>query len=303
MNPGGSESPLPAQPGILNTSTRRGVILFNAGRKMLCRAAVCLHTLRRHWDGPVALLLDTESVEAWDCLQIGKLCGEYAASPVQVKFQTDEGKHRAYLNKCLLHKHTPFDVSLLIDLDCIVQGDVTPMLDAAEQDEFALCQFHDWEVKGMIRKRAAFWETILPADMMAAAYNYPAAINTGIYAFRRDSQLMHDWWGYAMQGRESWIPDETCCQAMVASYPHRLMSPRFNTSCRYGDIEKAVIIHFHGRKHCRFHDGSVQFQYNSQMWYREFEQIRELPFVKSYILNDRMLRKYLPIWDAVKERA
>lgn len=279
----------------------RGVILFNAGRKLLVRAAVCLSTLRRHWTGPVTLLVDRNELRTDDSPHIRAMCRHWAVDFSPVKFETGEGRNRAFLNKCLLHTVTPYSVSLLIDLDCVAQGDISPMFAAAERAEFAVCRFADWTVRGKIAKRIANWNGILPASVMSAAAEYPAAINTGVFAFRRDAQLMRYWWDYAVRGRESWIPDETCCQAMLAAYPHELMSARFNASCRYGkELDSAAIIHYHGSKHCRFRENTDEFLFDAARWYEAFEEIRHLPFVERFIFSDRQLRKNLPTWDAIR---
>jgi hypothetical protein len=283
----------------------RGVILFNAGGKMIVRLAVTLMTLRRHYVGPVCIVVDEASTKDPFVRDIEAIAERWGAEVKLTGFKTLAGKHRTLLNKCLLHHKTPFDVSLLIDIDCAVYGDVEPMLDAAEAHEFSVAQFHNWKVRGKVKKRVGNWRDILPAEMMDAAYKYPAAINTGVYGFRKDAELLIDWWNFAVRNRGAWIPDETCCQAMIASYPHKLMPAKYNTSCRYGDVESAVIIHFHGDKHCRFRVGpdrkpTREYRFNSQLWWPLFESIRDWPVVQNNIRGDRMLRKYLATWDEVK---
>ena len=44
----------------------RGVILFNSGEKCICRAIVCLYTLRKHYDGPVTFYLEPPYPDAFD---------------------------------------------------------------------------------------------------------------------------------------------------------------------------------------------------------------------------------------------
>ena len=90
--------------------------------------------------------------------------------------------------------------------------------------------------------------------------------------------------------------------AMLGTYEYEMLPAKFNVSCKYGKpehLEDCRILHFHGRKHCRFND-LCEPLYNCIRWYKEFEQIREEDCVKPYIGKDRQLKHHLPTWDKVK---
>lgn len=281
----------------------RGVILYNYGTKMVARLLVVADSLREHWDGEVAII--TSGPANGD--EAGQAVAEdYGFEFLRVGFRTTPGKNVALLNKTLLHEVTPFDTSVLIDIDCLVRGDVTPIFEAAERAEFAIPQFADWLVKGKIRKRVARWEGILPPWMMDNAYKYPAAINCGVYGFTRRSRIMADWYNWAVQNRESWIPDETCVQAMLGSYSHELLPEKYNCSCRYGDVPNAVIIHYHGRKHCRFVPDendrpTTEFRHHSELWWAYFQKLRRHRVMRKWWKSDRMLRKFVDTWDKARK--
>ena len=281
-----------------------GVLIYNKGHKMVVRVAVCLHTLNKHYDGPVTVLADGADA----CEALAPICKRFGAQMVEPDFpRVLTGKNGILLNKCQLHLVTPYDVSLLIDADCTVHGDVTPMIEAAAKAEFSVAQFTDWEIKKKMLKRVMRWEGKVSDAMLSRAIAYPAAINTGVYGFTRDSLLMRDWFDIAAKGKEDiFIPDEGAAQVMLPSYHHKLMPPVFNVSCRYGKPEHfadARVTHWHGRKHCRFEDDNKTHKYNSYIWYKEFEEIRERREVKKWIRKDKQLRHYLPTWDAVKGNA
>ena len=228
------------------------------------------------------------------------------------------GHARALLCKTQLHLHTPYDTSILLDADTVTLGDITPIFEAAESSGFAVAQFSDWKTTGRIRKRIEEWRPIVGDKWTDEALAYGPAINTGVYGFRRDSKLMADWYEIAVKNRAGFIPDETCCQVMLPRYPHVIMPARFNVSCRYGTLTDAVVVHMHGRKHCRMTDPDSavlqtgkrrfarvvwrpQFLNNSDIWLREFEEIRHRDEVQAVIKHDRQLRQNLPRWDRREE--
>jgi len=288
----------------------RGVVLYNAGQKMLVRLAVTLTTLRRHWDGPVTVVAEPDDGKP-GCEVIASALGADLLVP-KWKTATPPGDNWVLLNKCLLHEVAPYDLTCLIDADCTVHGRIDPIFDGAEDYQFCVCRFSDWQVKGKIAKRVQRWRGIVPDAMLERALRYEAAINTGVYAFDRYSALMGDWHKFALQGRGTYIPDETCCQVMLASYPHQLEAQRFNVSCKYGlasHFQSKVIVHYHGRKHCRIepNDGknkrtkhhltaSWNFLNASELWWPEFHKLRHKPYVEPYVKADRQLRHYLPRW-------
>lgn len=287
-------------------------MLYNAGQKMLVRLAVTLATLRRHFDGNVTIISEpTEDDGTEGCRAIAKALGADVLIP-KWRTKVPPGSNWVLLNKCLLHEVTPYDVTCLIDADCTVHGRIQPMFDGAEDYQFSVARFSNWLVRGKIAKRVERWRNIVPDGMLSRALGYEAAINTGVYAFTRHSALMDDWYTFALQGRETYIPDETCCQVMLASYPHQLEAQAFNVSCKYGlasHFKSAVIVHYHGRKHCRIepNDGtntrtkhhltkSWNFLNASELWFPEFQKIRHKPWVEPWIKKDRQLRHYLPRW-------
>jgi hypothetical protein len=260
-----------------------GVIYYNSGRKMIVRLAVSLHSLRKVYQGPVTLLIDGEGKE--DCIKIAR---EYNCDAKEAGYTYDV-KNCVYLNACKSGQATPYDLTVWIDSDTVILKSFDELFDYAEQHEFAISQFSTWRTEsGQIRRRITAWKNIYP-DLMEKAISFGPAINCGVFSFRKDSALMRDWYDLALPGYKTFIPDEVCCQIMLHKYPHIILSPEFNTSCKYGKIdENTMIIHFHGRKHCRISKGVCE--HNSGIWYKEFEEVRDNPVVKSNINNDRMLR-------------
>ena len=271
-----------------------GVIYYNRGPKMLVRLAVSLSSLRKHYQGPVTILSHGGSEHA--------VCQQYAArwgAGVSHIEYPDDGKKQTYLNATLSHLHTPYDPTIWLDSDTLVRGDFADDLwAAANENEFAVAQISSWTTyKGKIASRIRAWTPVYP-DWIQAAIDFGPAINCGVFAFRRDSKLMRDWYGLAETGRGlSMIPDETCCQLILPRYPHKIMDQKYNVSCKHSKPfdPDARIIHYHGRKHCRINEG--QYLNGCQLWYEQFTEVRYLPEVKKYIEADRQLRINLGRWD------
>ena len=210
-----------------------------------------------------------------------------------------DGKNRTYITATLAHKYTPFNKTIWLDSDTIVCGGLNQLYSFTFNEQFKIAQFADWETKGKIKKRIESFRGCIDDRLIKNALEYKAAINCGLFAFEQNSEIMNDWYDLAIKGRENFIPDEVACQIMLGSYKHHLLPNIYNVSCKYGDVynDKNLTIHYHGRKHCRF-DEQNNFRCGSDLWYKEFEEVRD--FCKPWIRKDRMLRKYIKIWDKVK---
>lgn len=285
-----------------------GVVYYNRASKMLCRLAVSAHTLRKHYAGPVTLLSQGDPSHG-PCRQIADRFGldfkkvEYAETP--------DRKGATYINATLCYKHVGYDATIWMDSDTIVCGDITPLHALALKHDFVATQIAEWNSKkgSRIGKRIEHWRGLLPDEWLEASYAMNWGVNCGVFAFKRGSVFMRDWWAFAVKGLHTRIPDEVCCQIMLPVYPHAKAPNIFNVSCKYGmaaHYADARIVHFHGNKHCRFRRDrktkaiTREHSNRSALWYPQFEEIREWPLVQKYIRSDRMLRKYLPIWDEVK---
>jgi len=278
----------------------RGVIVYNAGVKMIVRLATMAHSLRKHYDGPLSFILQGKKCQK-PCKAIARRVGAEIIQAGDVYAKTDKrngGKKNAvYVNACLCHTATPYDTTVWLDSDTTVHGDFSYLFEAAERHEFAVAHFADWRTdRGQIRNRLEAWRKIEP-ELVDDAIAFGPAINCGVFAFS-DSELMDHWHAVAERGQDTFIPDEVACQLMLPQYPHEIVSPIFNVSCKYAlptHFEDARIIHFHGRKHCRMHKGKPV--HHSAIWYDAFEDVRRWPVVQDYICEDKQLPKYIEEYD------
>jgi len=266
-----------------------GLIYYNVGKGALVRLAVSLSTCVNHYPKEkITILSDYGGYD--ECKKIAKHFG------VNIKIIDLEKLNRKeiLLNKCLAHTYTPYENTIFIDSDTIVLKSFDELHDAADKNEFVVTQFSDWtNQRSVIKKRILEFREIFP-DMMDEALEPRASINVGVYAFKKDSELMKHWFDYAKHGTDMFIPDEQSCHLLLPKYKNSIVSNDYNTSCKYDKVtKKTKILHFHGRKHCRL-DKDGKYIFNSDKWYAEFDKIKELDFIKDNIEFDRQLRKYLP---------
>jgi hypothetical protein len=217
--------------------------------------------------------------------ECGKIAAHFKTDFKEIDFKA-RNRNGILFNKTLLHEFTPYKITAYLDADTLIVKDFHRLLDAAEENEFVATQFSDWTPKtSIIEKRIKEWENITSIDK---ALEYPKAINTGVFSFRKDSALMMNWYDMAVKGEKFFIPDEISCQIMLSSYKHLVMDTSYNTSCKFGSIgRRTKIIHYHGNKHCRIENEAYLF--HSDLWYKEFDSIKHLDFVNDNIKFDKKL--------------
>lgn len=266
-----------------------GILYFNTGRACLIRLIVSLYTLRKYYQGPIALIYTRQVEPEYSIIQktfnTQLICGKEAS----------EGKNRVLLEKCLLNHSTPFDISIFLDADTLIFDDPSELFDLADKNQFVTTQFSNWLVRGVIAKRVLAWKDIYPCQVEKIINKQGVALNTGVFAFDRKSEFFEDWYNLAIKGRTTYIPDEISCQLFVQEYPHLIVDGQYNVSCKYPNPSGILkIMHFHGKKHCRFGEDSVPIN-NSEIWLNSFKecylnkisQIQELNWQE-----DKMIRKY-----------
>jgi uncharacterized radical SAM superfamily Fe-S cluster-containing enzyme len=276
------------------TKKSRGIVYYNYGRGALVRLAVSLHSLRGCYKGPVTVLCDKES-EAF-CIE---LCAPEGVDAKVIPIQ-NSSENTILLNKCLLHQHTPYDQTLYIDADTLVIRDPSEAFGYLDHADFAVTQFADWQATDpKISKRIENWKQFDPA-LFNGLTMCKEAINTGIFVFNRDSALMRDWYALAVKGQGSFIPDEICCNIILKKYGGAVLPARFGLSCKHDRLKgDTVIIHYHGRKHCRYQDGVPINQ--ADLWYIGLDAVYGKPEVQKHVEFDHQLSKNIKHWLAPRQ--
>lgn len=275
-----------------------GVIYFNQGTKCILRIAVSLHSLRKHYDGPVAII--SSGQESHNILK--QLAIDDDTQIIEADYSNrpkinDDKKNNVLLKKAAINDHTPFDISVFLDADTLVRGDVSELFELAKQHDFVVPRFTNWSTakRGIVR-RIEGWKHIYP-KLMKSALEFGPAINCGVFAFKKNTEFVQKWSDLVEPGRDNFIPDETGMQVVIHQFRHFVCDQKFNVSCKYSDPyhKDTRVIHYHGRKHCRLNDSSLII-YGGDLWVQEYEEVIKddyLEINKIAGLNDRMLKKYL----------
>ncbi|MFW6247185.1 MAG: hypothetical protein ACOC22_03385 [bacterium] len=265
----------------------RGLVYYNVDRGAIVRMAVSLSTCIKHYNNKnIVILSDEKGYD--DCKKIA----DYFDVKIKLIETEKLDRKEVLLNKCLMHKYTPFKNTIMIDSDTIVLDKFDELHDLADINEFVVPQFSNWTTeKRTIKKRILQWQDIFP-DMIEDALKPSPSVNTGVYAFKKDSELMNVWFDVAKHGTHMFIPDEQSCHLLLPKYKNAIVPSKYNCSCKYDIVkEDTKIIHYHGKKHCRIDKENGNFLFNSDKWYKEFEKIKDLDFIKDNIQFDSQLRK------------
>ena len=279
------------------TVQNKGVIYFNSGVKCLVRLIVSIHSLRQHYDGPITVISTGERSNKF-FRELLKGANPFDINVVEAEFpEIPCGKNTPLLQKSSINRFTPYSLSIFLDSDTIICGDIRELWDLAAQHEIVVPQFADWTTsKQTIQKRIKNWRAVHP-ELIKSALNFGPAINCGVFAFKKDTQFITEWTSQIVLGQDCFIPDETGMQVILHQYPHFIADQKFNVSCKYSDPRAADtrVIHYHGRKHCRL-DSNGKLLYNADIWVDHFNKVCEqnLFDIKSWLPNhDRTLRRYL----------
>lgn len=273
---------------IISAGTQvAGVIYYNTGTKCLARLAVSIRSLKKHYSGPIAIISDGPE-SSRECEFIAKVLG---VDCVHTTISVDLGPQETFLKKTLLHRYTPYDISLYLDSDTLVRRDPKVLLAFAAKHDFVATNFANWVSTGnTMRSRIMAWQPHYPNDI-AEAINFGPALNAGVYAFKKSSEFMADWYNLTLPGRHIFLPEETSMQVHLRKYKHFVAPQEFNCSCKHSKPEapNVAIIHYHRNKHCR-----QGLPFSARLWVDEYDSmIEEYPQLGDLARHDRTLRSFL----------
>ena len=233
----------------------RGVVYFSLNTKHLLRLCVSLNSLRKHYNGNVAIL--NGGGDNGVCDRIGRALGADVLS-IPIK---QRRRNTAYCTKPTLYRFAPYQSVLLIDADTTIAGDITPLLDLAEKG-LVVTRFSTWVTVGkLISGRILKWrgvkcdgidvERLIDKSLEAPL----AAINTGAICWDKTYSLdfLRDWERLTNAGAHCPFTDELSCQILIRQHQHTLVDCRYNFSPIHAQANgfKPVIYHNHGSKHLR----------------------------------------------------
>lgn len=246
-----------------------GVLLFNHGTAHCARLVVAIHSLRKHYGGPVTILDTGRSGGIVEKIAADKRLEVEAR---QIPF-VERRRNSCYCMKASLWRDSPYDATLFLDADTLVARSIEPLIEIVCSElspGFVATRFSDWLTTGeMIRGRIEKWHGVKveadgdekPIDVrelirLSLESPWPA-INTGVIGWRDDARkTLRAWERITHAGWRCPFTDELAAQLLVRKWPYVLVADRFNCSPIYGrDKDSAVIWHAHGRKALTRPDG------------------------------------------------
>jgi len=224
-----------------------GVVYFNTGLRCLVRLCVSVYSLRRVYDGPVAILAQG-GLPRW----VRKML--IHSMKVNVISVESESGVSARTMKTSLWRYSPFDLSLFLDADTVILKDPSPLFELVDRHEFVITQFSSWRTSGSrIARRIHSWGKVLDVETLQKALSFGPAVNTGVFGWRKDARINQRW---EQMARLGWsknctrrMIDELACQVILPDVPHQVVDDRWNWSVSYGVGSDPAIIHYHGNKH------------------------------------------------------
>ena len=279
-----------------NSRKTKGILYYNRGNKCLIRLVVSLFSLRKHWDGEITVVQDGP---------VGTILKEALTKNFRVSFiESRDSDVATLVRKIQISMLTPYNLTVYLDSDTIVVKPFDELFEEASKHDFVFVRFADWRSDGRVMsKRIRAYEKKWP-DYVKKAVSYGPAINTGVYAYRKDSPLFGEWFDVAQWGSKQgfWIPDEIAAQILAPQFNCKVMPGGYNASCRYHPENEPVIIsHYHGRKHV--------CSKLAHYWLDAFEEcvLNDICGIRSLCREDcqgdRRLRKFLAGKYENKERA
>ncbi len=227
----------------------RGVLFFHVGSRYAVPLIVAIATLRKFYDGPVAVLSD--SGIGWQTsLQISS---DRRLGPITTAWRLDieerllEQPGWLYVFKTRLPSLSPFEETLILDSDIVVTGPIDELW-PQPGEAAVLTKRNGGRHQGLkARLRCQKWAHVDAARAARArdrTYPYPP-VNTGVMAFGRDSGAFCAEWRRLAEANPIHSCDEQSAQLAYPDYPVRMVDYRFNASLIH-DRELADVRIWHG---------------------------------------------------------
>jgi len=233
----------------------QGITFFNFGGGCMVRLLVSLHSLRDHYKGPITLQLAKD-----DQFNIKALPDLEPLADIQwFDLERLARRNLKSVIKPMLFKLSPYDSTLMLDGDLLVQRNPQPLLDGIDQKGFLVTRFSTWNCDGgRMRGRVIRCQEFLDKDYVEnclfSKLRKVAAINIGVMGWKKGhDKVLADWEKMTMNLAGQHIADEVACQVVYPRHQYFLADETWNSSCIYGaqPAPQAAILHFHGNKHTR----------------------------------------------------
>lgn len=265
-----------------------GVITMYVGGRYGVRCAVALHSLRKHYSGPISMFVSPVESPLAD-----KLCAAANVTPIVIAERRPQQRtrRRFWCNwlKAQCIPKTPYRRTMWIDMDTVTRAPIDPFAQHLDDVSIVATQFlnlttHSAKMGGRILEARGL-DPELDAAVNAQTKESHPTINTGVFAFDDSPyarSFMTDvarWCSLSFQALKitSGV-DEIMFQLMCSARPGvRVISgSRWNNSpwWQRPDSGNAAIVHYHGTVGLCAGIGSPWVRELRSAWDANFANIR-----------------------------
>lgn len=241
-----------------------GVTYLLLGTSCLPRMLVSIHSLRKHYAGPVCIVhgADLASLRA-----VNYLSDYPELLFVECAVKEDSfDRNAAYRIKPSLFRYSPFTRTVFLDADTLVVNSIDELF--PREKELVVTSFSDWTTQSpkMVTRLSYMRE---PPEVVNTQYRQTLpAINTGVYGFYKRDPILLQIESLARRNPQAPMVDELSMQILFnQAQSFRLVDDRYNLSPLHGcNTMQPHVWHFHGFKH---------IDYGKETWLPVFHEVWE----------------------------
>jgi hypothetical protein len=241
--------------------TGRGCVYFNFGSVCTLKLVVSIHSLRKHYDGPITVFLAPDKYSDALKLDIEKLGGSVT---LLENLTASFDRHRIFLN-------SPYETTLSLDSDIIFLGPIDPLWEPLEQEGVLVTRFFapPYGVDGtanahcdpsrveLLKNVEGIVDPAAFERALSRMCDNRIDINIGVFGISRPrgDKFLNDWAQRMEMGRGKSILllDEMLVVAMINDYPHFLAGEIWNCPAdeffRRTNLADARVIHYFADGH------------------------------------------------------
>ena len=254
----------------------------------------------RNWTGPVFVHVWGESLNfVADIATDNRL-------DIEIRYREPKlrGKNSQFLDKIQMMMDCPTRLGVYLDADLLVQKPIDRLFAEAEKPGFVATQFNDWKstgktISGRIKRLIDREPINQQAVQLVLLQTFPS-VNGGVFAARRDSEILPIWYEWSVAVKDVFIADETVLHVLLAEYDatgrieiikggHYNCSPKHKPEAL--DDNDVVIWHMHGDCNLRPEKSSKGYS----LWWPVYERCKKFNVGKIndwvHLIGNRYLKK------------
>ena len=235
-----------------------GFLYLLTNPKHASRLVVSIASLRNWFGGPICICTTRpESHEiAHYCCRDPRLRTDH----IRIWERKAKRQEPAFLTKTIAISNSPYPATVFLDADTLVVGDISRLVESAQEAEVTATIFHNWRSTDQhLSEMLESWRVLqgtkrdtfgLRKLIDNALRDSVPGINAGVVAMQPRSKILKDWHELTYLGRKRFLPDEIALQLLLQKYPHRLLDTRYNCHPSADpNIQDVRIWHYAGSLH------------------------------------------------------